>query len=164
MQTDIGRILIVVGVVSLGLGLLLSVAGKIPLIGRLAGRHLHQTGRLRLLLSIGYIDPDQRDLVASVCSFSQVIRIKVRSIPHDRKGSSWEVSQLAMTKRDLFWRLFQSSGHVGAYLLYAWYQQPSAARSSDPESQGEPIDESAPLDMLGSLNGRQGEAAMPPTN
>lgn len=28
-----------------------------------------------------------------------------------------------MTKPELFWRLFQSSGHVGAYLLYVWYQR-----------------------------------------
>lgn len=25
-----------------------------------------------------------------------------------------------MTSPDLFWQLFRSSGHVGAYLLYAW--------------------------------------------
>ena len=37
MITDIGRILIIVGVVFLGLGLLLSLAGKAPFIGRLPG-------------------------------------------------------------------------------------------------------------------------------
>lgn len=37
MITDIGRILIIVGVVFLGLGLLLSLAGKVPFIGRLPG-------------------------------------------------------------------------------------------------------------------------------
>ena len=69
-----------------------------------------------------------------------------------------------MTKRDLFWRLFQSSGHVGAYLLYAWYQQPSPAEGTDGESRGEDVDKGSTLEMLGSLNGRQGEAAMPPTS
>ena len=37
MITDIGRILIIVGVVFLGLGLLLSFAGKVPFIGELPG-------------------------------------------------------------------------------------------------------------------------------
>ena len=37
MITDIGRILIIVAVVFLGLGLLLSLAGKAPFIGRLPG-------------------------------------------------------------------------------------------------------------------------------
>jgi len=41
-----------------------------------------------------------------------------------------------MTKPELFWRLFQSSGHVGAYLLYVWYQRRSASEGTVEELGG----------------------------
>lgn len=36
-----------------------------------------------------------------------------------------------MTRRDLFWRLFQVSGHVGAYLLYSWAGSTESGHRSD---------------------------------
>lgn len=34
-----------------------------------------------------------------------------------------------MTKRDLFWHVFQTSGHIGAYLLYSDYGRSEAVAS-----------------------------------
>jgi len=35
-----------------------------------------------------------------------------------------------MSKRDVFWRLFQASGHIGAYLLYAWSEPAESRREA----------------------------------
>lgn len=65
-----------------------------------------------------------------------------------------------MTKQDLFWRLFQSSGHVGAYLLYSWYQRDSSASESPTDENDTGQDhfgiESEPM---GSVNLQEQEAA-----
>jgi len=42
-----------------------------------------------------------------------------------------------MTKQDLFWRLFQASGHVGAYLLYSWSRADGAGSQAEGAIEGD---------------------------
>lgn len=88
-------------------------------------------------------------------------RIKRPAVSYDTWWISWEVRREAMIdQRDLFWRLFQRSGHIGAYLLYAWHggsRESHGAESQRAAACGEAED--GDTASVTSVNGRKGDAA-----
>ena len=78
-MSDLGRWLIVVGVILVIVGAVFLLAPKLPWLGQAAGGHQFQAGEFQLLLPVGDLHPHQHHLDPDHVPVSPVAMGSIRS-------------------------------------------------------------------------------------
>ena len=73
LMTEIGKLLLILGIILSIMGLIFIFGSKVPGLGRLTGRYFHQKGEYYFLLPYRHLYPDQHYRDADPLSVPQVI-------------------------------------------------------------------------------------------